>query len=130
MLTFLFLINQFLVLLLQIFLFLFLWQLININPVFNQNNLKIYILIIFKTHSVQFSSVAQSCPTLCNPMNCSMPGMPPCLSPTSESTKTHVHQVVSYGSSYSIILATKNSTNLIRVCLNYKEMFLCNVFLK
>ena len=23
--------------------------------------------------SVQFSSVAQSCPTLCNPMNCSMP---------------------------------------------------------
>ena len=27
-------------------------------------------------HSVQFSSVAQSCPTLCNPMNCSMPGFP------------------------------------------------------
>ena len=25
------------------------------------------------THSVQFSSVAQSCPTLCNPMNCSTP---------------------------------------------------------
>ena len=24
----------------------------------------------------QFSSVAQSCPTLCNPMNCSMPGLP------------------------------------------------------
>ena len=24
-------------------------------------------------HSVQFSSVAQSCPTLCNPMDCSMP---------------------------------------------------------
>ena len=24
---------------------------------------------------VQFSSVAQSCPTLCNPMNCSMPGL-------------------------------------------------------
>ena len=24
--------------------------------------------------SVQFSSVAQSCPTLCDPMNCSMPG--------------------------------------------------------
>ena len=28
---------------------------------------------------VQFSSVSQSCPTLCDPMNCSMP---PCLSPT------------------------------------------------
>ena len=26
--------------------------------------------------SVQFSSVAQSCPTLCNPMDCSMPGLP------------------------------------------------------
>ena len=26
--------------------------------------------------SVQFSSVAQSCLTLCNPMNCSMPGLP------------------------------------------------------
>ena len=26
--------------------------------------------------SVQFSSVAQLCPTLCNPMNCSTPGLP------------------------------------------------------
>ena len=26
--------------------------------------------------SVQFSSVDQSCPTLCDPMNCSMPGLP------------------------------------------------------
>ena len=24
----------------------------------------------------QFSSVAQSCPTLCDPMDCSMPGFP------------------------------------------------------
>ena len=29
-----------------------------------------------KNHSVQFSSVAQSCPTLCDPMNRSMPGLP------------------------------------------------------
>ena len=28
------------------------------------------------TCSVQFSSVAQSCPTLCDPMNCSTPGLP------------------------------------------------------
>ena len=27
-------------------------------------------------NSVQFSSVAQLCLTLCNPMNCSMPGLP------------------------------------------------------
>ena len=31
--------------------------------------------------SVQFSSVAQSCLTLCDPMNCSTPGLP-CPSPT------------------------------------------------
>ena len=27
-------------------------------------------------YTVQFSSVAQCCPTLCNPMDCSMPGFP------------------------------------------------------
>ena len=32
-------------------------------------------IIQFKTH-FQFSSVAQSCPTLCNPMNRSTPGLP------------------------------------------------------
>ena len=30
----------------------------------------------FQDDSVQFSSVAQSCPTLCNPMNRSTPGLP------------------------------------------------------
>ena len=74
---------------------------------------------------LQFSSVAQSvqCPTLCNLMNCSMPGLPvhhqlpestqtyvhqvgdaiqpshqhtrfPCPSPTPKPAQTHVHQVV------------------------------------
>ena len=39
-----------------------------------------------------FSSVAQSCPTLCNPMNHSMPGLPvPYQLP--ESTQTHVHWI-------------------------------------
>ena len=27
-------------------------------------------------HQRKFSSVAQSCPTLCDPMDCSMPGFP------------------------------------------------------
>ena len=45
--------------------------------------------------SVQFSSVAQSCPTLCDPLNCSMPGVPvhhqlPCQWTW---TQTHVHWV-------------------------------------
>ena len=35
-----------------------------------------YLVIIPKSHSVQFSSVAQSCPTLCDPMDCSTPGFP------------------------------------------------------
>ena len=29
-----------------------------------------------KVHNIQFSSVAQSCPTLCDPMNHSTPGLP------------------------------------------------------
>ena len=29
----------------------------------------------YPSHSVQFSSVAQSRPTVCNPMDCSMPGL-------------------------------------------------------
>ena len=40
----------------------------------------------------QFSSVAQSCPTLCDPMNCSMPGLP-IHHQLPEFTQTHVHQV-------------------------------------
>ena len=43
-------------------------------------------------HSVQFSSVTQLCPTLCDPMNCSMPGLPVHYQ-LSESTQTHVHWV-------------------------------------
>ena len=31
---------------------------------------------MFTFSSIQFSSVAQSCPTLCDPMNCSTPGLP------------------------------------------------------
>ena len=42
--------------------------------------------------SVQFSSVAQSCPTLCNPMNRSTPGLP-VHHQLPEFTQTHIHQV-------------------------------------
>ena len=44
-------------------------------------------------HSHQFSSVAQSCPTLCDPMNRSTPGLP-VHHQLPESTQTHVHQSV------------------------------------
>ena len=42
--------------------------------------------------SVQFSSVAQLCLTLCNPMNCSTPGLP-VHQQLPEFTQTHVHRV-------------------------------------
>ena len=42
--------------------------------------------------SVQFSSVAQSCPTLCDPMNRSTPGLP-VHHHLREFTQTHVHRV-------------------------------------
>ena len=42
--------------------------------------------------SVQFSSVAQSCPTICDPMNCSTPGLP-VHHQLPEFTQTHVHWV-------------------------------------
>ena len=46
----------------------------------------------FSLLSVQFSSVAQSCPTLCNPMNHSTPGLP-VHHRLLEFTETHVHRV-------------------------------------
>ena len=41
---------------------------------------------------LQFSSVAQSCPTLCDPMNHSIPGLP-VHQKLLEFTQTHVHRV-------------------------------------
>ena len=43
-------------------------------------------------NSAQFSSVAQSCPILCDPMDCSMSGVP-VLNHLLESSQTHVHRV-------------------------------------
>ena len=51
--------------------------------------------IIINNHtfsSVQFSSVTQACPTLCDPMNRSTPGLP-VHHQLLESTQTHVHWV-------------------------------------
>ena len=47
-------------------------------------------LFALKHH--QFSSVSQSCPTLCDSMNCSMPGLP-VHHQLPEFTQTHVHRV-------------------------------------
>ena len=46
----------------------------------------------WKASDIQFSSVAQSCLTLCDPMDCSMPGLP-VHHQLPEFTQTHVHLV-------------------------------------
>ena len=43
--------------------------------------------------TTQFSSVTQSCPTFCDPMNCSTPGLS-VHHQLPELTQTHVHQLV------------------------------------
>ena len=54
----------------------------------NLAHMHLYIYI----SSVQFSSVTQLCPTLCDPMNRSTPGLP-VHHQHSEFTQTHVHRV-------------------------------------
>ena len=44
------------------------------------------------SYCIQFSSVTQSCPTLCNPMNHSMPGLP-VHHQLPEFIQTHVHRI-------------------------------------
>ena len=45
-----------------------------------------------KFSSIQFSSVTQSCPTLCDPTDCSTPGLP-VHHQLPEFTQTHVHRM-------------------------------------
>ena len=47
---------------------------------------------MYSRNTIQFSSVSQSCPTLCDPMNRSTPGLP-VHHQLPESTQTHVHWV-------------------------------------
>ena len=61
------------------------------SPVF-ANTCYSPLIIIIIASSVQFSSVTQSCPTLCDPMNCSTPGLP-VHHQLPEFTQTPVHRV-------------------------------------
>ena len=56
------------------------------------NFIEIPTLIARVISSVQFISVAQSCPTLCDSMNCGTPGLP-VHHRLPEFTQTHVHRV-------------------------------------
>jgi len=61
---------------------------------FPENNWGVWIFWAWAAHSscFQFSSVTQSCPTLCDPMNCSKRGLP-VHHQLPEFTQTHVHRV-------------------------------------
>ena len=52
----------------------------------------LYLKEYYLKYSVQFSSVTQLCPTLCDPVNCSMPGLP-VHHQLLEFTQTHIHRV-------------------------------------
>ena len=80
-------------------------KLMNSEPVTSQNEISqkeptyihIYIYIYIHTHThtytytyISFSSVAQSCPRLCDPMAYSMPGFPVHYQ-LPELPQTHVH---------------------------------------
>ena len=52
----------------------------------------LHLLPSKSTKSIQFSSVPQLCPTVCDPMDCSMTGLP-VHHQLSEFTQTHVHWV-------------------------------------
>ena len=73
--------------------------------IFHVNYVSIKLKLAIKKHKIlpfavswmdldgiQFSSVAQSCPALCDPMNRSTPGLP-VHHQLPEFTQTHVHQV-------------------------------------
>ena len=51
-----------------------------------------YLRVLIIKSFIQFSSVAQLCPTLCNPMNCSTPGLP-VHHQLPELAQTHVYWV-------------------------------------
>ena len=64
--------------------------------------------------AVQLSSVAQLCLTLCNPMNCSTPGLP-VHHQLPESTQTHVHRVSdAIQPSHSLLSPSPPALNLSR----------------
>ena len=64
------------------------------------------------TLCIQFSSVAQSCPTLCHPMDCSTPGLP-AHHQLPELAQTHVHRVGdAIQSSYPLLSPSPPAFNL------------------
>ena len=64
----------------------------SISLIIRETQIKTTIRYHLMPVRIQVTSVVQSCPTLCDPMNCSTPGLP-IHHQLPESIKTHVHSV-------------------------------------
>ena len=62
------------------------------DSLYNCMSKRLVLILLLPYNLIQFSSVAQSYLTLCNPMDCSMPGFP-VHHQILEHAQTHVHQV-------------------------------------
>ena len=82
-------------------------------------------------YSVQFSSVAQSCLTLCDPMDCSMPGLPvhhqileftrKLMSIESVMPSNHLILCCTLLLSHSIFLSLRIFSNELALCIRWPE---------
>ena len=73
----------------------------------------------------QFSSVVQSCPTLCDPMNCSMPSFP-VHHQLLEPTQTHVHHISdALQPSHPLLSSSPPAFNLTSIRVFSNELVLC-----
>ena len=70
----------------------FLYCICSSNNLYSYNHKLIHFLASCLNLYIQFDSVTQSCPTVCDPMNCSTPGLP-VHHQLPEFTQTHVHRV-------------------------------------
>ena len=75
--------------------------------------------------SVHFSSVTQSCPILCDPMDCSMPGFP-VHHQLPEPAQTHVHRVGdAIQPSHALLSPSPPAFNLSQHQSLFNELVLC-----
>ena len=73
----------------------------------------------------QFCSVTESCPTLCNPMNCSTPGFP-VRHQLLEIAQTYVHQFAdTIQSSHLLLSPSLHAFNLLHIRVFSNESVLC-----
>ena len=72
--------------------------------------------------NIQSSSVAQSCPTLCDPVDCSTPGFP-VHHQLLEPTQTHIHHIGDAIQPSHLLSLPSPAFNLICKSKTYDSMF-------